>query len=153
MFHKSATALIVLITIVSLIHAKPAQAGLITVSPPSTQFEAGQVFDFTLSMPDLTNLTAYEVSLQLTSTTGTAGVDYFFVDATAASSNYLFASSGNFAATPVTDSSSRSRITLSDFDDNFGTDIVAGVNDQVATIQIGTASGFLSEIQRFCPDI
>lgn len=126
---------------------RPARAGLVTIVTPETEYTAGQTFEFTLEMPDVTDLFAYEVSLHLTSSSGIAGIDYYFVDASPASTNYLFASATNFADTTAIDSPSLARITISDIDDNLGTNVVSGINDQVANIRLMTASGFTDNLE------
>ncbi|QDV87370.1 hypothetical protein TBK1r_64000 [Stieleria magnilauensis] len=142
-----ATIVVSLILIASAIQSTPAEAGLITINTLETEYTAGQAFDFTVEMPDIISLFAYEISLHLTSNVGTAGVDYYFADASPASSNYLFAATTNFADTTVIDSPSLSRMTISDIDDVLGTDIVSGVNGQIANVQIMTAANFAGELE------
>ena len=122
-------------------------AAPVSFSTPQSNYTPGQDFEVMVTMPEMVGLYAYELSFQLTSASGIAGVDYLISSATPATSRYLFGSDENFAATAVTDSSSLSRMTLSDIDNALGMDIVSGTNDQVATFQISTNESFSSALE------
>lgn len=129
---------------------RPSQtlADVVTITTPSPKYTAGQAFDFTIEMPDVTGLFAYEISLLLTSDSGVAGIDYYFLDGISAPSNYVFPSLANRAVVTAIDSPSLSRLTISDIDDiNFGTDVVSGTNDHVAGLQIMTAANFAGDLE------
>jgi hypothetical protein len=107
----------------------------------------GATIDFDVGLPALSNLGAYNVDVLLTSTSGVAGVDFFFdLGATVASeSDYVFPSTVYYFDAANVDSPSQHRLTLSDF--NFsGTDVAAGVNDLLAHVVIQTTAGFSGEI-------
>jgi hypothetical protein len=98
----------------------------------------------------ITNLGSYNIDLVVQSNIGTAGVDFFF-DAAAtmpASTNYVFPSATNFFDTATVDSAIRHRITLTDFDFS-GVNVVAGVNDRVATVVFQTVATFDGSLSVF----
>lgn len=106
-------------------------------------YTPGATQTFQVSLPPIANLGSYNIDLLLTGASGTAGTDYFFdVAATiAASSGYVFASTANYFDAVNVDPPFTHRLTLSDFDLT-GTNVVASVNDKVATVVIGTAAHF-----------
>jgi hypothetical protein len=110
----------------------------------------GQPVVFDVRLPAISNLGSYNMDLVLESTTGTAGVDYFFdVAATLpAAASYVFPSSANFFDAVNVDSPTRHRLTLTDFD-LAGVHVVADQNDQVATIVLRTSLGFNGPLSLF----
>jgi hypothetical protein len=109
----------------------------------------GQPGPFEVRLPAISDLGAYNIDLILESSAGTAGYEFFFdVSATApASANYIFSSSANFFDAVTIDSSTRNRITLTDF--AFSGLDVTGANDQVATVVFRTASEFNGPLRLF----
>lgn len=117
------------------------------VGAPSA-YVPGQLVTFEVRLPEAANLGAYNVDVVLESSFGSAGVDFYFdVDATTpATAGYVFPSSANYFDAAIVDSTSRHRITLTDFD-FLGGSVTVGVNDRVATVALRTAptfSGLLS---------
>jgi hypothetical protein len=106
-------------------------------------FTPGQPVSFDVSLPAITNLGSYNIDLILESSAGTAGVDYFF-DAAAtlpATTHYVFSSTVNYFNSVTLDSTTRDRITLTDFDFS-GLNVVSGANDQVAKVVVQTSASF-----------
>jgi hypothetical protein len=125
----------------------PCFAAPINLTGVGGNYTPGTTQSFQVSLPPISNLGSYNIDLLLTSDVGIAGTDFFFdLDATnAASSGYVFPSSANYLDAVNIDSASVHRLTLSDFDLT-GTDVVAGVNDNLVTVVLGTASGFESNL-------
>jgi len=124
----------------------PAQ--LISGLPAS--YKPGESVSFDVHLPAMTDLGSYNIDVVLTSSVGTAGVDFFF-DAAAtlpAAANYLFPSTVYYFASATVDSATRDRITLSDFDFS-GVNVVAGVNDQVAKVVFQTLPTFHGQLDAF----
>lgn len=118
------------------------------ISGLPSSYQPGQPVSFDVVLPAISNLGSYNIDLVLESTTGTAGTDFYFDVAatTPAAASYVFPSSANFVDAANTDSATRHRITLTDFD-LAGTNVVPGTNDRVATVvfrTLPTYSGALS---------
>lgn len=103
----------------------------------------GQPKSFEFRLPPVSNLGSYNVELLLTSPTGVAGTDFYFdASATApAASNYVFSSAENFFASVNVLPGNTHSLTLSDFSLT-GTNVVAGMNDAVASIVYRTSPSF-----------
>jgi hypothetical protein len=108
-----------------------------------SSYTPGQPVAFDVRLPAITELGSYNIDLVLESTSGTAGVDFFFdVAATAPTvTNYIFPSAVNFFDAVNIDSPSQHRITLTDFD-VAGVNVIPGANDRVATVVFQTTSNF-----------
>src|SRR6185369_10844646 len=98
---------------------------------------------FDVVLPTISNLGSYNIDLLLESNTRTAGVDYFFdVAATVpAATHYVFPSATNYFDSVTVDSTTRDRITLTDFD-LIGVNVAAGINDRVANVVFRTLATF-----------
>lgn len=127
--------------------AESATGAPISLEGLTGAYSPGGVTTFEVVVPELANLGAYNIDLTLSSTEGTAGVDFFFNLAATkpATSQYVFPSTFNFFDAVNLDSPSTQRLTLSDFDFT-GVDVVAGVNDRIATVWIGTLAGFTGDL-------
>jgi len=129
-----------------VILCQPANSAPISSAPISifmglgNSFIPGGALSFDVVLPNVSNLGAYNIDLLLESTSGNAGVDFYFdVAATApATSRYVFPSSVNYFDAANVDASLRHRLTLSDFD-FAGADVVAGVNHVVAHVVVRTS--------------
>jgi hypothetical protein len=112
-----------------------------------SEYKPGDPIAFEVRMPAITNLGSYNIDLVLESSTGTAGVDFYFdVAATQpASAHYVFLSTANFFDAANVDSASRHRLTLTDFDLE-GMNAVPGTNDRVATVVLQTLSSFFGHL-------
>jgi hypothetical protein len=113
------------------------------VSGLPSNFTPGQPVSFDVHLPAITNLGSYNIDLLLESNVGIAGVDYFF-DAAAslpAATHYVFPSTANYFDSVTVDSTTRDRITLTDFDFS-GVNVVTGSNDQVAKVVFHTSASF-----------
>ncbi|QEG43104.1 PEP-CTERM sorting domain-containing protein [Roseimaritima ulvae] len=133
----------------SLLLPRVASAGMITLDVSDTKFTPGTPFTVSVELPALTNLASYNIDILLSSSTGTAGTDFFFDGGatTAAPTNYVFPAADWFDATSNLDSSSTERLTLSDFDAGFlGYDVVPGVNNSLAQVVVSTLPGFTGEL-------
>lgn len=114
---------------------------------PST-FTPGTSFEFDVRLSEAVNLNSYFIELTLEADKGVAGVDFFFESAAQASTDYVFESvdpvdlGGFFAATNTT-LSNHQRLSLSDFFWDFaaGVTTVAGQDDRIARVRVGTSSG------------
>jgi len=133
------TALCGLLALVSL-SGSAAAAPVQILNLPGAD-SPGQIFAFDVMLPDTANLAAYQIDVRLSSDEGAAGVDYFFNDASAASTEYVFPSTAWFASATNLESSSLQRMTLTDVDLS-GVDVVSGVNAQVSRVSIWTAVDF-----------
>jgi hypothetical protein len=88
------------------------------ISGLPSSYVPGQAVSFDVALPNITNLGSYNIDFVLQSNVGTAGTDYYF-DAAAtlpASSHYVFPSSANYFDSVTLDSTTRDRITVTDFD-------------------------------------
>jgi hypothetical protein len=112
-----------------------------------SSYTPGQAVSFDVHLPPVSNLGSYNIDLVLTSSVGTAGVDYYFdVAATLpAAAHYVFPSTANYFDAVTVDSTTRDRITLSDFDLT-GVNLVAGTNDQVAKVVFRTLPTFHGQL-------
>jgi hypothetical protein len=120
------------------------------ISGLPSSYSPGQPTAFDVRLPAIDNLGSYNIDLVLESTSGTAGIDFFFDLAATepAAANYVFPMSSSFFDAIHVDSAMRHRLTLSDFD-VLGANVVAGQNDRVATVVLRTAAGFNGPLRLF----
>ena len=125
-----------------------ASAGSVSmIENAPTSYVPGQPITFSIRLPPITNLGAYNIDIVVESLSGEAGVDFSFdLDGTMPSTNnYVFPSSLDYFDAVNTDSLTSQRLTLSDF--YFaGVDVSAGVNDLVALVVLLTAPEFSGEL-------
>jgi hypothetical protein len=109
----------------------------------SGAYTPGQPVAFDVLLPAISNLGSYNIDLVLDSSTGTAGVDFFFdVAATVpATTHYVFPTAANYFDSATVDSPLRHRITLTDFDLS-GVNVVPGTNDHIANVVYRTLPTF-----------
>lgn len=136
-----------LASLILLLTSAASIAAPVGINGLNGNYTPGDSLSFEVSLPAIANIGSYNIDLVLTGSTGMAGTDFFFdVAATdAASSNYIFASTANYFDAVNIDSPLVHRLTLSDLDLS-GVDVVAGINDQVATVVIGTSASFLGDL-------
>ncbi|MEL6108398.1 MAG: PEP-CTERM sorting domain-containing protein [Planctomycetota bacterium] len=129
-----------------LILTSPASAGIMISSSDST-FTPGTAFAFSVELPSLTNLGAYNIDILLTGDTGTAGTDFFFdlAQTVPASSGYVFTTDVFFASATNNDSTLTQRLTLTDFD-FFGLNVIPGVNSNIAEVVVQTSGGYTGNL-------
>jgi hypothetical protein len=128
--------------------AAAAPLQLIVGAPDS--YVPGQPVAFEVRLPAIANLGAYNIDLALESNAGTGGVDFYFdvAGTIPASANYVFPLAQNYFDAATTDSSTRHRLSLTDFD-LAGVDVVPGANDRVATVTLRTSSTFNGPLSLF----
>ncbi len=115
-----------------------------------SSYPPGQPVMFDVRLPAISNLGSYNIDLVLESSVGSAGVDFFFDLAATmpAAASHVFPSSANFFDAVNTDSSTRHRITVTDFD-FAGVNVLPGTNDRVATVVFRTAPTFNQPLQLY----
>jgi hypothetical protein len=86
--------------------------------------------------------------LALTSDQGTAGIDFQFEEvlATSPASGYVFPSNNFFGSGTNTFTTSTQILSVTDLDLN-GVNVMPGLNDQIATVNILTSSNFSGTLQ------
>jgi hypothetical protein len=110
----------------------------------------GELVEFDVRLPAMSNLGAYNLDIVLESSTGTAGIDFYLDDAATAPApqNYVFPPAVFFFDSVNIESSTRHRITLTDFDLT-GVDLVSGTNDRVAHVVFRTSPSFSYPLSLF----
>lgn len=135
--------LAILTVIVLALAAGAARAvPVISFSGVPATIAPGSQFSFDVLLTGATDLNSYYIDVML-SGAGVAGTDYFFAAAAQAPTEYVFTpDDGNFlTAQPAND-----LLGLSDFLNAGSVSTVAGVNDRVATITVGTSAAFVGPL-------
>jgi len=131
-----------------MIAAPCAAAPMLSLDGFPPYYVPGQPFTFSIILTGAENLASYNVEVALELETGTVGTDAWFVEPDAPLSSYLFgdtAGDRQFFGTALRIVGDQQRLTIGDLhdpDDDLvldPVDTVAGVNDLVAAVTVGTA--------------
>jgi len=131
-----------------MIAAPCAAAPMLSLDGFPPYYVPGQPFTFSIILTGAENLASYNVEVALELETGTVGTDAWFVEPDAPLSSYLFgdtAEDRQFFGTALRIVGDQQRLTIGDLhdpDDDLvldPVDTVAGVNDLVAAVTVGTA--------------
>ena len=123
-----------------LLITAPARASLeLSLEGLPTVYEPNTSFSFDVRLAGAENLNSFFIVLDMNAALGTAGVDFFFLEASEPASGYVFegASSVGFEATASVINNT-ARIALSDFLIAGEVETVPGVNDLIATVTATT---------------
>ena len=109
-------------------------------------YTPGGTFDVTVELSGAVGLALYNIELELSSTGGTAGTDFYFIGSAEPASRYVFDGTANDGfAFNILDSAPE-RITLSDLLTTGSVSTLAGINDLVADVTIGTSTAMVDDV-------
>lgn len=118
----------------------------------STTYTPGTPYNLKVALPGMTNLASYQIDVKMSSTSGVAGIDYYFTGFIPSppvggglTRGYVFPSFANFAKA-INTTPSETVISLTDFNfdgtDIVGVNVVPNANDLLGELTLMTLPSF-----------